>query len=66
MWVTGTGSDVWKRIAAPMVGGIFEAARERTYKALHEKAMGGPHAEQVNPELVNSLGQKLGAREKVA
>jgi Cu(I)/Ag(I) efflux system membrane protein CusA/SilA len=22
MWATGTGSDVWKRIAAPMVGGI--------------------------------------------
>jgi hypothetical protein len=101
MWATGTASDVWKRIAAPMVGGIFtsfvlelvvypaiyevwkwhfemkrayaepppgalpspdEAARGRTYKALHEKAMGGPHAEQVNLELVNSLGQKLGAR----
>src|SRR4029077_3253152 len=23
MWATGTGSEVWKRIAAPMVGGIF-------------------------------------------
>jgi Cu(I)/Ag(I) efflux system membrane protein CusA/SilA len=23
MLATGTGSDVWKRIAAPMVGGIF-------------------------------------------
>ena len=23
MWATGTGSDVWKGIAAPMVGGIF-------------------------------------------
>ena len=23
MWSTGAGSDVWKRIAAPMVGGIF-------------------------------------------
>ena len=23
MWASGTGSDVWKRIAAPMVGGIF-------------------------------------------
>jgi Cu(I)/Ag(I) efflux system membrane protein CusA/SilA len=22
MWATGTGSDVWKRIAAPMAGGI--------------------------------------------
>jgi non-heme chloroperoxidase len=25
-----------------------------------------PHAEQVNPELVNPLGQKLGTREEVA
>jgi len=23
MWVTGTGSDVMKRIAAPMIGGLF-------------------------------------------
>jgi len=23
MWATGAGSDVMKRIAAPMVGGIF-------------------------------------------
>jgi Cu(I)/Ag(I) efflux system membrane protein CusA/SilA len=23
MWASGTGSDVWKRIATPMVGGIF-------------------------------------------
>jgi Cu(I)/Ag(I) efflux system membrane protein CusA/SilA len=23
MWATGTGSDVWKRMAAPMVGGIL-------------------------------------------
>jgi Cu(I)/Ag(I) efflux system membrane protein CusA/SilA len=23
MWATGTGSEVWKRIAAPMIGGIF-------------------------------------------
>jgi Cu(I)/Ag(I) efflux system membrane protein CusA/SilA len=23
MWATGTGSDVWKRIAAPMAGGIL-------------------------------------------
>ena len=23
MWATGTGSDIWKRIAAPMIGGIF-------------------------------------------
>jgi len=89
MWATGTGSDVWKRIAAPMVGGIFTsfvlelvvypaiyeiwkwhfemkcasaepppaapsrpqhlsteeaATRDRTYKALHERAIGGPHA----------------------
>jgi Cu(I)/Ag(I) efflux system membrane protein CusA/SilA len=23
MWAAGTGADVWRRIAAPMVGGIF-------------------------------------------
>ena len=23
MWATGTGSDVWKRMAAPMIGGIL-------------------------------------------
>ena len=23
MWTTGTGADVMKRIAAPMIGGIF-------------------------------------------
>ena len=23
MWSTGTGSDAWKQIAVPMVGGIF-------------------------------------------
>jgi copper/silver efflux system protein len=23
MWATGTGSDVMKRIAAPMIGGLF-------------------------------------------
>ncbi|MFL5273964.1 MAG: hypothetical protein ACJ79E_18045, partial [Anaeromyxobacteraceae bacterium] len=23
LWATGTGSDVMKRIAAPMIGGIF-------------------------------------------
>jgi hypothetical protein len=26
MWVTGTGSDVWKRIAAPMIGGRGQKA----------------------------------------
>jgi Cu(I)/Ag(I) efflux system membrane protein CusA/SilA len=26
MWATGSGSDVWKRIAAPMVGGIFTSS----------------------------------------
>ena len=51
MWATGTGST---------------CRSARTYKALHEKAMGGLHAEQVNPELVNFLGQKLGAQGEVA
>ncbi|MDP2690449.1 MAG: efflux RND transporter permease subunit, partial [Deltaproteobacteria bacterium] len=26
MWSTGTGADVMKRIAAPMVGGMFTSA----------------------------------------
>lgn len=25
MWATGTGADVMKRLAAPMVGGVFSA-----------------------------------------
>jgi len=25
MWTTGTGADVMKRLAAPMVGGVFSA-----------------------------------------
>jgi Cu(I)/Ag(I) efflux system membrane protein CusA/SilA len=37
MWATGTGSDVWKRIAAPMVGGIFTSfVLELVYPAIYE------------------------------
>jgi copper/silver efflux system protein len=38
MWATGTGSDVWKRIAAPMVGGIFTsfALELIVYPAIYE------------------------------
>ena len=38
MWATGTGSDVWKRIAAPMVGGIFTsfALELVVYPAIYE------------------------------
>jgi Cu(I)/Ag(I) efflux system membrane protein CusA/SilA len=38
MWATGSGSDVWKRIAAPMVGGIFTsfALELVVYPAIYE------------------------------
>ncbi len=38
MWATGTGSDVMKRIAAPMVGGIFTsfALELLVYPAIYE------------------------------
>jgi len=38
MWATGTGSDVWKCIAAPMVGGIFTsfALELVVYPAIYE------------------------------
>jgi Cu(I)/Ag(I) efflux system membrane protein CusA/SilA len=38
MWGIGTGSDVWKRIAAPMVGGIFTsfALELVVYPAIYE------------------------------
>jgi Cu(I)/Ag(I) efflux system membrane protein CusA/SilA len=38
MWATGTGSDVMKRIAAPMVGGIFTsfALELVVYPAIYE------------------------------
>ena len=38
LWATGTGSDVMKRIAAPMVGGIFTsfALELLVYPAIYE------------------------------
>jgi Cu(I)/Ag(I) efflux system membrane protein CusA/SilA len=36
MWATGTGSDVWKRIAAPMVGGIFTSFVLVVYPVIYE------------------------------
>ena len=38
MWSTGTGADVMKRIAAPMVGGIFSsfALELLVYPAIYE------------------------------
>ena len=38
MWATGTGSDLWKRIAAPMVGGIslLSSSRLVVYTAVYE------------------------------
>jgi Cu(I)/Ag(I) efflux system membrane protein CusA/SilA len=55
MWATGTGSDVMKRIAAPMVGGIFTSflLELLVYPAIYEvwrwntvvKKLAGPAAE---------------------
>jgi len=38
MWATGTGSDVMKRIAAPMIGGIFTSflLEPLVYPAIYE------------------------------
>ncbi len=38
MWATGTGSDVWKRIAAPLIGGIFTSflLELMVYPAIYE------------------------------
>ena len=38
MWATGTGSDVMKRIAAPMIGGIFTSflLELMVYPAIYE------------------------------
>ena len=38
MWSTGTGADVMKRIAAPMIGGIFTSfvLELVVYPALYE------------------------------
>jgi Cu(I)/Ag(I) efflux system membrane protein CusA/SilA len=49
MWATGTGSDVWKRIAAPMVGGIFTSfvLELVVYPAIYEAWK--RHAEPVAP-----------------
>jgi Cu(I)/Ag(I) efflux system membrane protein CusA/SilA len=55
MWATGTGSDVWKRIAAPMVGGILTSFLLEliVYPAIYE--IWKWHSEvkhQVSPEKV--------------
>ena len=38
MWATGTGADVMKRIAAPMIGGIFTSflMELMVYPAIYE------------------------------
>jgi Cu(I)/Ag(I) efflux system membrane protein CusA/SilA len=38
MWSTGTGADVMKRIAAPMIGGIFTSflLELMVYPAIYE------------------------------
>ncbi len=48
MWATGTGSDVMKRIAAPMVGGIFTSfvLELLVYPAIYEVWKGRSCAEE--------------------
>ena len=65
MWATGAGSDVMKRIAAPMVGGIFTSfiLELLVYPAIYEvwrwntavKRL--PGAMQYTPEAVGRLGR---------
>jgi Cu(I)/Ag(I) efflux system membrane protein CusA/SilA len=47
MWGTGAGSDVMKRIAAPMVGGIFTSfvLELLVYPAIYEAWRWGYHME---------------------
>jgi copper/silver efflux system protein len=49
MWATGAGSDVMKRIAAPMVGGIFTSflLELLVYPAIYEVWRWGLHAKSV-------------------
>jgi len=64
MWATGAGSDVMKRIAAPMVGGIFTSfiLELLVYPAIYEVWRWNtavrklPGAMQYTPETVGRLG----------
>jgi Cu(I)/Ag(I) efflux system membrane protein CusA/SilA len=53
MWSTGTGSDVMKRIAAPMVGGIFTSfvLELVVYPAMYELWKGKTYQKSSAPEL---------------
>ena len=58
MWSTGTGADVMKRIAAPLIGGIFTSflLELLVYPAIYEiwkwhfELKGGPADDGVAPE----------------
>ena len=49
MWATGAGSDVMKRIAAPMVGGIFTSfvLELLVYPAIYEVWRSRAHAKSL-------------------
>jgi len=53
MWATGTGSDVMKRIAAPMVGGIFTSfvLELLVYPAIYEVWRGNTVVKKLQPLL---------------
>jgi copper/silver efflux system protein len=50
LWGTGAGSDVMKRIAAPMVGGIFTSfvLELLVYPAIYEIWRWGPYRKMVS------------------
>ena len=64
MWATGAGSDVMKRIAAPMVGGIFTSfiLELLVYPAIYEVWKRGslPKGSEIEPDFAAVGTQKKG------
>jgi Cu(I)/Ag(I) efflux system membrane protein CusA/SilA len=62
MWATGAGSDVMKRIAAPMVGGIFTSflLELLVYPAVYEVWRWGFHARGMSRESEPGLSELQG------
>jgi Cu(I)/Ag(I) efflux system membrane protein CusA/SilA len=65
MWSIGTGADVMKRIAAPMVGGIFTSfllellVYPAIYAVWRQRSLGGltPSENIEEPSALGSLGE---------
>ena len=60
MWATGTGSDVMKRIAAPMIGGIFTSfvLELLVYPAIYEVWRRGSLPRRADLETVESVDDR--------